>query len=94
MNFGKFKQSLSGPEPPPGIPVLLQSLWLDAKGKWKDAHELVNGLEGAKAYWVHAYLHRKEGDSSNASYWYRRAGRLMPSCMLQKEWEEIVKALL
>ena|GEM_PF-55002 len=94
MDLENFKTSLSEIHPPLGISVLLQSLWFDAKGNWSGAHNLVDELEETKAYWVHAYLHRKEGDVSNANYWYRRAGKTMPSYSLQKEWEEIVSALL
>jgi hypothetical protein len=89
-----FKTSLSSSQPPQDASVLLQSLWYDAKGDWHAAHHLVDELEEPKAYWVHAYLHRKEGDASNANYWYRRAGKKMPDYSLQKEWEEIVAALL
>lgn len=94
MNVEEFKASLSATQPPQGISVLLQSLWLDAKGEWDGAHKLIDEMEEPEAYWVHAYLHRKEGDLSNANYWYRRAGRIMPSYPLQQEWEEITTALL
>jgi hypothetical protein len=94
MNIESFKSSLSATQPPEGISVLMQSLWLDAKGDWHSAHDLIDELEESKAYWVHAYLHRKEGDLSNANYWYRRAGRKMPSYPLQQEWKEITTALV
>ncbi|HVM87804.1 MAG TPA: hypothetical protein VMT76_06415 [Puia sp.] len=94
MTIENFKTSLSANQPPPGVSILLQSLWLDAKGNWHTAHELINDMEEQSAYWVHAYLHRKEGDLGNAKYWYTRAGKTMPSYALQKEWEEIVCALL
>jgi len=90
----EFKASLSSSHPPQDVSVLLQALWLDAKGDWDAAHHLIDHLEEAKAYWVHAYLHRKEGDAANAGYWYRRAGKKIPDISLQKEWEEIVDALL
>jgi len=94
MTLEGFKSSLSSNQPPPGISVLLRSLWLDAKGDWHAAHHLIDELEESKAYWVHAYLHRKEGDLSNANYWYRRAGKQMPGYSLQQEWNEIINALL
>ena len=94
MNLESFKSSLSQAQPPKDVSILLQSLWLDAKGDWHAAHHLIDELEESKAYWVHAYLHRKEGDSSNANYWYRRAQKQMPSYSLQKEWDEIVSTLL
>lgn len=94
MTIQEFKSSLSSSHPPESAPILLKALWHDAKGDWHTAHNLVNDVEEAKAYWVHAYLHRKEGDASNAGYWYHRAGKKMPDYPLQKEWEEIVGALL
>ncbi len=94
MNLESFKLSLSAAQPPEAISVLLKSLWLDAKGDWHAAHHLVDELEEPKAYWVHAYLHRKEGDLSNANYWYRKAGKSMPDFSLEKEWDKIVSVLL
>jgi len=94
MDLKNFKSSLSSSQPPQDVSVLLQALWHDAKEDWHKAHHLVDELEESKAYWVHAYLHRKEGDASNANYWYRRAGKKMPDYSLQKEWEEIVSELL
>jgi hypothetical protein len=94
MTIENFKSSLSQKHAPTGISVLLESLWLDAKGDWHAAHELIDGLEEMKAYNVHAYLHRKEGDISNANYWYRRAGKQMPAYSLEKEWEALVEELL
>jgi len=89
-----FKSSLSGTQPPAGLSVYLKALWHDAKGNWDKAHHMIDNLEDLKAYWVHAYLHRKEGDLWNAEYWYKKAGELMPDYSLEKEWEEIVGALL
>jgi hypothetical protein len=94
MGLENFKSSLSSSQPPPNTSVLLQALWRDAKGDWQAAHHMVDELEEQNAYWVHAYLHRKEGDASNANYWYERAGKKMPEYSLQKEWEELVNALL
>jgi hypothetical protein len=94
MQVQDFIATLSNKTAPSGLSILLQSLWLDGKGNWKAAHELVNEMEDRDACWVHAYLHRKEGDLSNAHYWYRRAGKKMPDHPLQKEWEEIVETLL
>ncbi|MBS1668776.1 MAG: hypothetical protein JST58_15480 [Bacteroidetes bacterium] len=94
MNLVDFKNSLTLTQPPEGVSIPLQALWQDAKADWAAAHDLVNELDLPKASWVHAYLHRKEGDISNAGYWYRRAGKKMPDYSLQKEWEEITLALL
>jgi hypothetical protein len=94
MTLKQFIASLSFPNPPKDASVPLQALWQDAKGNWHAAHELVGALEESNAYWVHAYLHRKEGDASNAHYWYERAGKKMPEHSLPREWEEIVAVLL
>lgn len=72
----------------------LQSLWYDAKNDWQKAHSIIQDIEDKPAAWIHAYLHRKEGDKGNAGYWYNLAGKPMPAYSLEKEWEEIVSALL
>jgi hypothetical protein len=94
MNVSSFKESLSGKEPPKNSSVYLNALWHDAKGEWDKAHKLIQDDEDKNASWIHAYLHRKEGDNSNASYWYSRAGKKKPSVSIEKEWEEIVTALI
>ncbi len=68
---------------------LLQALELDKQDNWDAAHEIVQSSNSAEACWIHAYLHRKEGDLSNANYWYRRAGKKMPNFGLELEWENI-----
>jgi len=94
MTLDDFRNSLSQKTPPAGISSLLHALWFDAKGDWAGAHEIAQEVDTADGAWVHAYLHRKEGDLSNAGYWYSRAGRITPKVSLELEWEEIVKALL
>ncbi len=94
MQFETFSASLHTNNLPQGLTVYLQSLWYDAKDDWHKAHALVDSLTDTTACWVHAYLHRKEGDLGNANYWYRRAGKTRPSVSFQQEWETIVKALL
>lgn len=94
MNFESFHQSLSGATPPANASVYIQSLWYDGKGDWELAHEAIQDLTDKTAAWIHAYLHRKEGDVWNANYWYTRAGQRMPGYSLEQEWEELVKALL
>jgi hypothetical protein len=94
MNASDFISSLSSSKPPEDISILLQSLWYDAKSDWDTAHTLVDELEEPKAYLVHAYLHRKQGDLSNANYWYRRGGKLMPEYSLENEWNDIVNMLI
>ena len=90
----EFTDSLSRSEPPQKISDYLKALWYDAKNDWDKAHVLIQDIEDRNASWIHAYLHRKEGDTGNADYWYRRAGKSRPSVSLEKEWEEIVTALL
>ena len=77
-----------------GLPPLLEALWWDAQGNWERGHEIAQAVEHAEGAWVHAYLHRKEGDLSNADYWYRRAGRTRPDGLLGDEWASIVEILL
>ena len=94
MQFENFLQSITASSSPPDCSIYLQSMWYDAKGDWYEAHSLVDHLHDSTACWVHAYLHRKEGDIGNADYWYRRAGKTRPAISLEEEWETIVKALL
>ncbi len=94
MTFTDFKESLTKSSPPAGAHILLVSLWYDAKNDWQKAHELINDLNGTNAAWVHAYLHRKEGDTGNAAYWYRRAGKPTTHKGFEEEWTEITHALL
>ncbi|WP_439481077.1 hypothetical protein [Cyclobacterium plantarum] len=90
MNQSDFIQSLQQEQVPKGSSVYLQSLWLDKKGKWDQAHGLIDTLGGEDAAWLHAYLHRKEGDQSNASYWYSRAAKSKPNISLEDEWEQLL----
>ena len=94
MTLEIFKQSLTQERPPVGLTVHLQSLWYDAKGQWKQAHDLIDHLEDRTSAHVHAYLHRVEGDLWNARYWYNRAKQ--PECTdsLEEEWVALVRLLL
>ena len=85
-----------GREPPDGLVVPLLALWLARKGRWDDAHEVAQELETTMGSWIHAYLHRVEGDLGNAGYWYRRAGKPAKSTTegLNDEWLEIATAAL
>ena len=94
MNFEEFTQALSLPEPPGSLSDYLRSLWYDAKGDWEKAHHIIQDVNDANAAWIHAYLHRKEGDIGNADYWYHRAGKKRSSETLQQEWEMISRALV
>ena len=94
MNLSVFKESLSSGAPSDLLSVYAKALWYDAKGDWKKAHSLVDSLNDKNASWVHAYLHREEGDISNADYWYYKAGKKRPQISFQEEWEQIAEALL
>ena len=88
----------AGAAPPENLPAPLRALWLDARGDWSAAHKCVDELDrpgvDADAMWVHAYLHRKEGDTENAGQWYRRAGRPAAAGAFAEEWRAIAEALL
>ena len=94
MDLDAFKASVSNDAPPAGIDTALQALWQDAKGDWDTAHTLAQETPDPVGAWVHAYLHRVEGDESNAGHWYSRAGK--PHCKdpLPTEWEAIATELL
>ena len=95
MTLEEFRQSLTRAQTPPaGVTPLLQALWHDARGDWDRAHTLAQEVETKDGAWVHAYLHRKEGDLDNAGYWYRRAARDRFNGTLDDEWTSIVTALL
>jgi hypothetical protein len=94
MTLEEFRESLTATVPPTGLTPALVGLWWDAKGDWTRAHESAQQDEGFEGSWVHAYLHRKEGDQSNAAYWYHRAARAVSSEPLEAEWVAIVRALL
>jgi hypothetical protein len=94
MTLEEFKASLSGSYPPPDISTLLKALWYDGKGDWETSHTIAQDIHTPEGSWIHAYLHRKEGDNGNAAYWYHRAGKPMPVSVLEKEWEDITRDLL
>ena len=94
MSFAGFQKSTAAATPPAGLSGALRALWLDARGDWEAAHGAAQGAGGRDGAWVHAYLHRKEGDEMNAGYWYARAGRPAASGDLRAEWEAIARALL
>lgn len=86
--------ALAEAAPPPGLRAAVQALWWQAKGDWGRAHQAAQADEGREAAWVHALLHREEGDLANADYWYRRAGQRRPAGPLAAEWQAIAAALL
>ena len=94
MNVAAFIASLDGAAPAPDLNAPLAGLWWAAKGDWDQAHRIVQYDQGRDAAWVHAYLHRVEGDLGNAGYWYRQAGQIAAKDSLEAEWERMVSALL
>jgi hypothetical protein len=94
MTSDLFRASLSAERPPAGLSPPLEALWWAGKDMWDEAHALVQNEPGAEGAWVHAHLHRVEGDRANAAYWYRRAGRPVASGGIEEEWRAIASALL
>jgi len=94
MKLEEFRNSLSRSGPPAGLTLALAGLWWDAKGDWTRAHESAQDDSSSEGSWVHAYLHRKEGDDGNAAYWYSRAGKPVCRDPLDAEWLEIATELL
>ena len=94
MDVKKFKALAAGANPPHGLSPALTALWHLARGEWDTAHGCAQSDSGRDGAWVHAHLHRIEGDLANAGYWYRRADRPPSEASLDDEWEEIAAALL
>jgi hypothetical protein len=95
MTIEEFRASLREAAPPGGLTPLLHALWWDARGNFDRAHEIAQDEEGGREVaWVHAYLHRKEGDPDNADYWYKRAHQPHPQTSPDEEWRQIVTVLL
>ncbi len=94
MTLAEFKETVRLSAPPAtGLPAL-DALWWAAKGDWARAHAVVQDENDNSAAWVHAHLHRVEGDLDNAGYWYRRAHRAPASGAFEAEWSAITAALL
>jgi len=89
-----FKASLTDDAPPPALSPSLTALWWAAKGNWDAAHKIAQDQDTSDSAWVHAYLHRVEGDPGNAGYWYRQAGKPVARDSVETEWERIAAALL
>jgi hypothetical protein len=94
MTVDEFKASLSRETPAQDLSPALQALWWAGKDDWEKAHTIVMAESGAEPAWVHAYLHRVEGDLGNARYWYGQAGQSPADGSLPDEWSAIVSALL
>lgn len=94
MTLEEFKASITQAHPPQSLNKLLQAMWHDANGNWEAAHHLAQSVNSMAGAWIHAYLHRKEGDLSNASYWYHRAEQPVCKKPLPEEWDDIATTLL
>jgi hypothetical protein len=94
MTLEQFKRALAKAKPPAGLAPALAALWWAGKGEWDKAHGIVMNDDGRDAAWVHAYLHRVEGDLGNAGYWYRQARRAAASGSIEAEWDAIATALI
>jgi hypothetical protein len=94
VTLKEFKASISRSDPPDALSRALQSLWWMEKGDWNRGHGLIDDAEGIDECWVHAHLHRVEGDLANAGYWYRRAQKPVSTSALEAERAEIIAALL
>jgi len=94
MNFQDFKTSLQNDTPPQNISSALEALWHQAKGDWDTAHTIAQSQKNPMGNWIHAYLHRVEGDDVNAAYWYHRASKPICTSRMAVEWDEIVMALI
>ncbi len=95
MEIEEFSESLKrGEVPPSQLSLPLQALWWSGKGNWARAHNLAQDAGSRDGDWVHAHLHRAEGDEGNAAYWYARSGKPFPEASLEEEWRAICAALL
>jgi hypothetical protein len=94
MHYEEFISSLSANEPPANMPSLLKALWYDGKEDWEGSHNIAQDINDRNGSWIHAYLHRKEGDISNARYWYSKAGKPEAKVSLKEEWEMLVREFL
>lgn len=94
MNYQLFMASLEHTSPPAELPLALLALWHDARGNWDLAHETIQNESDETSAWIHAYLHRKEGDLWNARYWYNKCRRSEFKGSLTEEWQSIARTIL
>lgn len=93
-NYIEFKESLVADTPKADWPEALKAMWFDAKGNWEASHDIAQDMHSTIGSWMHAYLHRKEGDEFNAGYWYRQADKSFPKTTLEEEHQEMVEFIL
>lgn len=94
MNLNEFLSSIESSMEPPNLRMELQALWWVKKGDWEKAHGLAQNAGTKEGDWIHAHLHRAEGDLGNATYWYARSGRPVSHQSLKNEWMDIVTQIL
>lgn len=94
MDYNLFNHTLDMASPPDNFIPELKAMWWERKNYWDKGHDIIQNIPGKDAAWVHAYMHRKEGDISNASYWYNRAGRQTEEGDIVEEFRAIVMYLL
>ena len=94
MTLEDFEATLKDREPPTSLAPLLRALWYDRRGDWDRAHQIAQDVDTPAGAMIHSYLHRKEGDLSNARYWYRRSGRPEAADSIDSEWSRLVTSLL
>jgi hypothetical protein len=94
VTLDEIRRTLRDAEPPAGLSEPLRALWHDGHGDWDKAHQIAQEIDDEAGAWIHAYLHRKEGDLGNAAYWYRRARQPVATDDLGAEWSRIVTVLL
>ena len=92
-NIQVFEDTLTSDTPPEFWPEALQALWWDAKGHWENSHNIAQEIHSNLGNWIHAYLHRKEGDDWNAGYWYSRAQKEFPKMSLDDEFKTIIDSI-
>lgn len=91
MTYEEFHLHCANGTLPPDASQLQHALYQDFRGDWDTAHSIAQSIPSKQGSAVHAYLHRKEGDLSNANYWYRRASRAAGSGPLKDEWEALAR---
>lgn len=93
-NYTEFERTLAQLIPPAVWPDALKALWFDAKGDWEGSHNIAQDMDSTMGSWIHAYLHRKEGDAFNAAYWYRKAGKDYTEISVKDELRNMVAFVL
>jgi len=91
MLLEAFRSSLSLPVPPSDFSLHEQALWFAGNGNWEKAHQIVQEMNDRLSSRIHAFLHRQEGDLSNAKYWYSKAFAALPELSIEEEWEDLVQ---